>query len=347
VAVHADTDLRSDNWWIYRGTGEPHDGIDQLPPPPRWRTFTGGPLVSPVLAADDLERDRRLGAPGVGSAYRPDDHVVDLTNTALYLRRPLLVTGRPGTGKSTLAYSIATELKLGPVLHWPVTSRATLAEALYRYDAIGRLQEAGLYGPGADRPASPPDIGRYVRLGPLGTALLPQTRPRVVLIDEFDKSDVDLPNDLLNVLETGEFVIPELARLPDDQAEVDVMITAGRDRIPVRNGLVRCRAFPVVIITSNGERDFPPAFLRRCVQLEIQPPSRAQLANIVAAQLGEDVLANSAPLIERFIAQRAAGALATDQLLNAIYLATGRVLPDASRKRVTDAVLTNLDPAEH
>jgi len=168
----------------------------------------------------------------------------------------------------------------------------------------------------------------------------------VLLIDELDKSDIDLPNDLLNVLENGEFVIPELARLPDEQEVADVMIWDGTDRVPVRRGFVRCAAFPVVIITSNGERDFPPAFLRRCVRLEIQPPERTQLASIVAAQLGEDILAESAPLIERFIERRDSGDLATDQLLNAIFLAAGGgTLPDASRDRLINGLMRPLDRA--
>src|SRR5205823_6354697 len=131
---------------------------------------------------------RRLGGLERAQAYRADDKVVNMVNAALYLRRPLLVTGRPGTGKSTLAYSIAFELKLGPVLYWPITSRSTLTESLYQYDALGRLQEASLQQ-SASRSGDfqSPDIGRFIRLGPLGTALLPRARPRVLLIDELDK----------------------------------------------------------------------------------------------------------------------------------------------------------------
>jgi MoxR-like ATPase len=338
-------DDRPGAWGVYRGTGEPHDGIDALPDPPAWRTFNGGPPVS-LTFGEDPEMQRRLGPAG-NRAYRPDDHVIDLTNTALYLRKPLLVTGSPGTGKSTLAYSIAAELKLGPVLHWPVTSRSTLADALYRYDAIGRLQEASLRRsppdpPGNDAAGDTP-IGRYIRLGPLGSALLPAQRPRVVLIDEIDKSDIDLPNDLLHVLDTGEFVIPELARLPADQADVEVMVADSNDSVSVRAGLVRCRAFPVVVITSNGERALPPAFLRRCVRLRIEQPGRDQLVSIIEAQLGPGVLAESYPLIERFVELRANAELAIDQLLNAIYLATSSTaLPEATHDRVSEALFTDL-----
>ena len=127
-----------------------------------------------------------------------------MVNTALFLRRPLLITGKPGSGKSTLAHSVAYELNLGPVLRWPITTRSTLQDGLYRYDAIARLHEASLRG-------GTPKIGPFVQLGPLGTAMVPTRWPRVLLIDEIDKSDIDLPNDLLNIFEEGEFEIPELA----------------------------------------------------------------------------------------------------------------------------------------
>ncbi|AHH96335.1 MoxR family ATPase [Kutzneria viridogrisea] len=339
------------DWLIYRGTGEPHDGIKRLPPPPRWREFGGGPLVDPVLGADS-SGGRRLGERERAASYRADPEVVEIVNAALYLRRPLLVTGKPGTGKSTLAYSIAHELGLGPVLRWPITSRSTLEQGLYRYDAIGRLQDASLRQNGARTilrqvgggDASPPSIGRYVRLGKLGTAMLPQRRPRVLLIDEIDKSDVDLPNDLLNVFEEGEFEIPELTRLPDDQSVVEVMIADGTDQVAVHRGRVRCNAFPVVVLTSNGERDFPPAFLRRCLRIDIRTPNREQLTEIVAAHLGEHTVAECAEVIDRFLDDRRTGDLANDQLLNAIYLATSGGRPqEETRGRLLDALLRPLN----
>lgn len=335
-----------DGWWIYRGTGEPHDGIDRLPAPPRWRTFDGRPLVQPDLGEDGA-LGRRLGELERARTYRANPDVLEMVNAAIHLRRPLLVTGKPGTGKSTLAYSIAYELKLGPVLVWPVTSRVTLNDGQYRYDAIGRLQEANL-AQTAHQDASPatPDIGRYLRLGPLGTALLPQARPRVLLVDELDKSDIDLPNDLLHVFEEGQFEIPELARLPEEQSTVSVMITGSAERVTVERGLVRCRAFPIVVITSNGEREFPPAFLRRCLRLHIAPPDLDGLSQIVAAHLGSDTVTAALPIIERFLHRRENGDLATDQLLNAIYLATsGARPPEETRERMSDALLRPLDTA--
>src|SRR5439155_26082125 len=109
-----------------------------------------------------------LGSAGQASAYRADENVVRMVNAALYLRRPLLVTGKPGTGKSTLAYSIAYELKLGPVLSWPITSQSALADGLYTYDALGRLQDANLQQlmPGSGTPDAVQDVGEFIRLGP-------------------------------------------------------------------------------------------------------------------------------------------------------------------------------------
>jgi Cdc6-like AAA superfamily ATPase len=108
-----------DPWPIYRGDGVVHDGISSLPDPPPWRQFNGEPEIAAELRPDP-DLPRRLGS--LGHSYRPDEDVREAVNAALYLRRPLLVTGKPGTGKSTLAYSVAYELQLGPVLYWPMAS---------------------------------------------------------------------------------------------------------------------------------------------------------------------------------------------------------------------------------
>ncbi len=306
------------DWRIYTGVGRPHNGIRRLPPPPRWRTFHGEVRAERPLGPDP-NVERRFGAAARGRTFQAAPETIDAVNAALYLRRPLLVTGKPGAGKSSLAYAVANELKLGRVLAWSITSRSLLQHGLYQYDALGRLHEAELH---RDRA---PDIGQYIRLGPLGTALLPSKRPRVLLIDEIDKSDIDLPNDLLNVFEEGAFEIPELARLPSELREVRVRPADNigpADTVPIVEGRVVCRAFPFVVLTSNGEREFPPPFLRRCLRLDIQEPQQAELEKIVEAHLGGEALQSAGTLIGEFLKRRTRGDLATDQLLNALYLVT-------------------------
>ncbi|WP_374207218.1 AAA family ATPase [Streptomyces sp. APSN-46.1] len=287
---------------------------------------------------------RRLGAHRqAAEAHRPEPEELEAINAALYLRRPLLVTGYPGTGKSTLAHAVAHELKLGRVLRWPVVSRTVLQEGLYRYDAIARLQDVQIAASGGavgGGPGRAPGIGKYIRLGPLGTALLPTTRPRVLLIDELDKSDIDLPNDLLNVLEEGEFALPELERVADTEPEVRVLTDDGA-KVTVRDGRVRCRAFPFIVLTSNGERDFPAALLRRCIQLKLGQPGEKRLATMVRAHLGEEAARLGADLIREFLSRSRSELVAADQLLNAIYLTHYAAPP--SREDLADLLIQRLD----
>ncbi|MFT7834975.1 MoxR family ATPase [Saccharothrix sp. BKS2] len=317
---------------VYHGTGEVARGpVGDLPPPPPWRTFTGrGDATRPD--DDGGEGDRRVG--GVRSVRRtPHPDEVAMVNAALRLRRPLLVTGAPGTGKSSLAYLVARELGLGPVLRWPVTSRTTLRDGLYLYDAIGRVQAAGAGDPDAG-------IGDYIHLGALGTALLPYGLPRVLLIDELDKGDIDLPNDLLNVFEEGEYDIPELVRHAKHQADVRVLTADRGHTATVSHGSVRCREFPVVIITSNGEREFTPAFLRRCLRLHVRQPGREQLGEMVAVHFGDARGVDIARLIADFLAHRdEVGTVSADQLLNAVHLATsGAYEPDEEWAELLKAI---------
>jgi MoxR-like ATPase len=336
------------SWGIYNGNGTPRDWEDdELPPPPSWRTF------------QDPIKTR-------GATFQPSPEEIELVNAALYLRRPLLITGKPGIGKSSLAYAVAHELKLGRVLEWPITTRSTLQEGLYHYDAIGRLQETQMRlqeaqmhhtiaTSASQEPASKmaqPYIGNYIRLGPLGTALLSRNRPRVLLIDEIDKSDIDLPNDLLHVFEKGGFVIPELARSPKDRI---VVMTDDNERIEIERGHVHCKAFPFVIFTSNGEREFPPAFLRRCLQMTMQLPldktaRKNKLLKIIEQHFAQhlelypedDILNRADPLIEDFLKRLDDNEiLATDQLLNTIYLVTQKVDPTL-KKTLRETILKSL-----
>ncbi|WP_327416271.1 AAA family ATPase [Streptomyces sp. NBC_01233] len=356
----------NDEWLIYRGVGEPHDGIDALPDPPPWRDFDGGPVAEPggPAAAADGNVARRLGAHRqAAELHRPEPEELEAVNAALYLRRPLLVTGFPGTGKSTLAHAVAHELKLGRVLRWPVVSRTVLQDGLYRYDALARLQDVQLAASGgggtdtdtgvgagagvadgapggAPGTGTAPGIGKYIRLGPLGTALLPTGRPRVLLIDELDKSDIDLPNDLLNVLEEGEFALPELERVADTEPEVQVLTDDGT-KATVRGGRVRCREFPFIILTSNGERDFPAALLRRCIQLKLGQPGEKRLATMVRAHLGEEAARLGADLIREFLSRSQTELVAADQLLNAVYLTHYASPP--TREDLADLLIQRLD----
>ncbi|MEU9620301.1 MULTISPECIES: MoxR family ATPase [unclassified Streptomyces] len=334
-------------WLIYRGAGEPHGGIEQLPPPPPWRDFAGRGAPAPDDPGGDGSADRRLGGYRyIAELHRPGAEELEMINAALYLRRPLLVTGSPGAGKSTLAHSVAHELGLGRVLRWPIVSRSALQDGLYHYDAIARLQDVQIAAhsaaagtTGADSAES---VGSYIRLGPLGTALLPSDRPRVLLIDELDKSDIDLPNDLLNVLEEGEFGIPELERiadrLPDGEAEV---LDDDGNKVKVTGGRVQCRAFPFVVLTSNGERDFPAPLMRRCIHLELGRPDHQRLATFVRAHLGDEAARSGDDLIAHFLERSRSELLATDQLLNAIYL-TDAAAP-AGRDRLADLLIQRLD----
>ena len=330
-------------WKLYTGVGTSHDQIRSLVPEdrPPWRPcHTGNSARNPWLGRADHEQPEWHR----GRTYKPTDEEIDAINTAIHLRRPLLVEGQPGVGKSSLASSIAYELRLGPVLQWSITTRTTLSDGLYRYDAIARLQDAArqsealrmVPSSGAARTPQGTDVVPYLRLGPLGTALLPWDYPRVLLIDEFDKGDVDLPNDLLHVLEQGRFTVPELARLGiGTSVYVPTDDNAPASGWPLVGGRVACRAFPIILITSNGERVFPPAFLRRCIRLRIEQPEEDRLREIVLAHFAEhaQVAEYIDDLVTLFAEVRAEeGQLATDQLLNAVFLRLHGLLPPHEEK---------------
>jgi MoxR-like ATPase len=318
-----------DDWRIFRGTEPPdwkpvpaHDDLARLPPPPPWRRAPDvGTPIKPAVSPFELEAETIKGAP-IRLKNNPDkekdgrekDNVVMAVNAALYLRRPLLVTGKPGVGKSSLAYAVAYQLRMGPVLKWPITSRSTVKSGLYEYDAVGRLQDK-----------DKKDLGSYFRLGPLGTALYPTSWPRVLLIDEIDKGDLDLPNDLLNVIEDGYFDVPELARTKEPT--VRVKVHGSTHEAEITGGHVQCKQFPFIVMTSNGEREFPAPFLRRCIRVTVPQPLFPELKEIVNAHLEAHLLRAPAgsvdQLIKKFLELREGQDVATDQLLNAAFLVLG------------------------
>ena len=309
-----------------------------IPPPPPWRSF-----ARPAQGASDTSGDESVADCGGkdaepvpdlrGLGFVATDEAKQLVNAALCLRRPLLIQGKPGSGKTTLAYAVALELGLPGPYRWSITSRTTLEDGLYSYDAIGRLQQASLQGQGTGKTESfePPDIGKYLRLGPMGMAFHQSQpkRPAVLLIDEIDKSDIDLPNDLLHIFEEGFFEIPELSRLEKECIEVLPHRNSrerGGDKVRIERGIVECKEFPLVFMTSNEAREFPPAFLRRCLPLDLQPPKDVPGFNkILLQRFGtqfsvEDPRAKA--LVEEYLRRVSESdrTLATDQLLNAVYL---------------------------
>lgn len=184
------------------------------------------------------------------SKYLTDEGLRAAVDCALTLQRPLLVKGEPGTGKTMLAEAIAESLN-APLLTWHVKSTSKAHDGLYVYDAVQRLHDSRFN----DHDVR--DIRKYIRLGPMGEAFKATDR-RVLLIDEVDKADLEFPNDLLHELDRMRFRIVET----DDE-----VVAAVR---------------PVVVITSNNEKDLPDAFLRRCVFHFIDFPEEQLMRQIIA-----------------------------------------------------------------
>ncbi|MBW0145084.1 AAA family ATPase [Sphingomicrobium clamense] len=183
------------------------------------------------------------------SSYVATDDLKVAVNAAVALRRPLLVKGEPGTGKTVLAHEIAAAID-APLIEWHVKSTTRAVQGLYEYDAVARLRDGQL---GEERVH---DISNYIRKGKLWEAFTSPKLP-VLLIDEIDKADIEFPNDLLQELDRMEFHVYETGET------------------------VKAVERPVVVITSNNEKDLPDAFLRRCFFHYIAFPDRETMEAII------------------------------------------------------------------
>ncbi len=182
-------------------------------------------------------------------SYVATEDLTVAVNAAIILERPLLVKGEPGTGKSVLAEEIARAVN-APLLTWHVKSTTKAQQGLYEYDAVSRLRDSQLGDPRVS------DIRHYIKRGKLWEAFSADERP-VLLIDEIDKADIEFPNDLLLELDRMEFHVYETGET------------------------VRAEKRPIVIITSNNEKELPDAFLRRCFFHYIKFPDEETMARII------------------------------------------------------------------
>ena len=235
------------------------------------------------------------------AGYIADPGLIDAVNTALALGKPLLLTGRPGTGKSELAERVAWEFGLGPVLRFEAQSLTEAQDLFYRFDLVAQMADAQMARATgvAESSRTPLEPRHFISFGPLGKAILratpeinadllavdraaegdaaaayrldsnavaPQPRRSVVLIDEIDKAARDVPNDLLNGIQRLEFRIRELQHrrvaVPDEPA-----------------------LRPILLITSNAERDLPEPFLRRCAYFHIPDPDKEKLRRILRSRV--------------------------------------------------------------
>lgn len=211
----------------------------------------------PLVANKEEKRKPYIAQPGL----------VQAVNLAIRLKRPLLLEGEAGCGKTLLAYDIACELGL-PFYPWHVRSTSKAQDGLYSYDAILRLHDvqiAKISSSNTSSKRNPEDTNTYLKDKALGRAFKLKECPAVILIDEIDKADIDFPNDLLSILDKYEFEIPE----------IDKTITT--------------KHTPIIIITSNKEKgNLPAPFLRRCIYYFVEFPDKEFLKQIVDEHYKDD-----------------------------------------------------------
>ena len=233
------------------------------------------------------------------SSYIATDDLTMAVNAAVTLERPILVKGEPGTGKTQLAVEVAKSL--GRPLHeWHIKSTTKAQQGLYEYDAVARLRDSQL---GDDRVH---DIGNYIVRGKVWEAFESEEQP-VLLIDEIDKADIEFPNDLLRELDRMEFYVYETKKL------------------------IKARHRPIIVITSNNEKELPDAFLRRCFFHYIKFPDKETMAEIVDVHfpnLKKDLLREA---LEAFYKMRDVRGLkkkpSTSELLDWIKLLLAEDIP--------------------
>lgn len=257
------------------------------------------PDIDPWVPGEDRDPEPDETARDHPSGYITDEGLVNAVNTALLLHKPLLLTGNPGTGKSQLAERLAWELNVSPVLRFEAQSLSEATDLFYRFDLVRQVAASHLAKPAAPDDPQSVDARDFLSFGALGKAILRSNpaapehagfwkrafpklpRPNygalsVVLIDEIDKASRDFPNDLLNSIERLEIPIRE--------------IPGAKMRVTPADDLR-----PVIIITSNSERELPDPFLRRCLYYHIPDPDADTLRKIVRSRVFPEFRGNGTP----------------------------------------------------